>query len=88
MQKTTQVQKSEVLFSKVINKSSKSGRHVGSLTVSTEVFDETKFVKIKQVKEAFGTPNTAGYKARSEQWITFDPDNEEIKDALEEAMRA
>lgn len=83
-EKTNEVKdggESKTLYSKPINKFSKSGRVVGSLLIETKVFGENKFIQITQEKSAFGD------KPASKRWITFDPNSSEIQDALREALK-
>ena len=79
---------SETLFTKVIPKMNKSGsRQVGSMKIEVKTFEEFKFIQMSQTKEAFGQVGSDEYKPAKETWVTFDPKNKEIKDALSEAFK-
>lgn len=80
---------SETLYSKVIPKFNKAGsRQVGSMTVETKVIDGSKFVQLTQHKEAFGSPGSEGFKPAKDSWVTFDPSDKALKDAIAEAVKA
>lgn len=80
---------SEVLFSKIIPKMNKSGdRQVGNLKVETKVFDGYKFIQLTQHKEGFGMPGSSNYQPPKDSWVTFDPKNKDIKEALLEAVKS
>ena len=79
---------SESLYKKVIPKMNKAGsRQVGSHTIELKSFDGHIFIQITQVKEAFGNPGMEGYKPAKTTWITIDPKEKEIKEALAQAYK-
>lgn len=74
--------KSETLFKKLIPKMNKAGSmQVGSMTVEVKTYDGSKFIQLTQVKEAFGD------RPQKKTWITMNPDDKEIKEALSEAYK-
>jgi hypothetical protein len=78
----------EVLYSKVIPKFTSDGtRQVGSLKVEVKLFNDNKFVQLSQRKEAFGRPGSADYKPAKDTWVTINPEDKSVKDALMEAFK-
>jgi hypothetical protein len=78
---TKEEAQSETLFSKVVDKTNKAGNAVGRYTIEVKTFDGFKFVQITQEKFAFGSTPA------KRSWVTFDPDNKDLKDALSEAFK-
>jgi hypothetical protein len=72
--------KSEVLYGKLVPKLNKAGsREVGSMSIELKSFEGIKFIQLTQHKQAFGD------KPAKDQWVTFDPTNKAIIDAILEA---
>ena len=79
---------SKTLYSKLIQKMNKAGtRQVGALKIEVKEFEGYKFVQITQRKESFGTPGTTTHRPAKETWVTFDPKNDEVKKAFQEAFK-
>ena len=79
---------SETLYTKVIPKMNKAGsRQVGSITIEVKTFAGAKFIQLTQNKSAYGFQGSPGYKPEKNTWVTFDPSNKDLKDALSEAYK-
>ena len=71
----------KVIFSLVVPKLSKDGKHqTGSITIETKEFKGSKFVQLTQEKFPF-----RGQIGKI-TCVTFDPSNQEIRDAILEAI--
>jgi hypothetical protein len=80
--------KSETLFTKEIPKMNKAGSiQVGTYRISTKIYNENKFIEIYQKKNSFGGVNTPNYRPEKQAWVTFDPADKRIKEALQEAYK-
>lgn len=79
----TEQKKSEVLFSKVINKLGKSGAVYGSIAIATKIYDGNKFIQITQEKVKF----VNGQRTIKTSSITLNPKDEEVKKVLLEAFK-
>jgi len=74
--------KAETLYSKVIPKMTKDGKsQVGSHLIEVKIFEGHKFLQITQEKFAFAD------KPAKKTWVTIDPADKEIKEALTEAYK-
>lgn len=72
---------SKTLFSKVVNKLASNGRVVGSMTIEVKTFDGHKFIQLTQEKASYG--NQLGKRG----FVTFNPAEKEIKEAIFEAYK-
>lgn len=79
---STNGDESETLYSKVIPKMNKAKTsQVGSFLIEVKTFAGHKFIQITQEKFAFGN------QPPKKSWVTLNPDDKDIKDALSEAYK-
>ena len=71
----------EVLYSKSIPKISKKGMPVGSLKVETKTFNDSKFIQLSQEKYPFGD------KPGKRAFVTIDPSDKSVREAIAEAYK-
>jgi hypothetical protein len=75
----------EPIFKRVIPKLNKAGdRQIGSISVELKEFESYKFIQITQVKESFGYPGSEIYKPGKTTWITLDPTDIAVQQAIQD----
>jgi len=79
---------SKTLLTKVIPKMNKAGsRQVGSMKIELKEFEGYKFIQMSQHKEGFGQSGSSRYRPTKDSWVTFDPNDKAIKEALQQAYK-
>lgn len=80
--KTEDTSKSEEIYTKTIPKMTRDGAHqVGSLLIELKVYEGYKFVQITQEKLPFGD------KPGKTSWVTLDPSDKRVREALSEVFK-